>query len=239
MAYALVGTIGAVTTGTSGASITPAWGTSENRTANNLLICWVDSYAISTLPSAPTGWSIAKQVSSTAVTTASIFYKIAAGSDTAPTIGPVSGAILSGQLAEFSGNASSSPLDQTGSATTISTTPLVATTAGTDAAAGELVVVAMASRYSIAGTKTTTHTLNNGASATSTNNDATSTINHYNFAYGITTGNSSADSDSCAFTTTNSQAQALVIASFKLAAIALPPKAIRRILQARNRAATY
>lgn len=221
MAYALVGSTGAASQGASGASVTPAWGTGENRTANNLLVCWVAGTGSATLPSAPVGWSVAKQVAGTSCS-ASIFYKIAAGSDVAPTVAAVTGAVLSAQLAEYSGNNTSSPLDQTGSATG-TTSPQIATAGTFDAKVGELVLGASAVFYSrnvanVSGAST----LNNGATATDTQNNSTSAPDHFDFTYGITTGNVFADSDSYAFTATHITGVAVVLASFLLPSVTTP-----------------
>ena len=58
MAIALVGTIGAVPPGASGASVTPAFG--QTTTAGNLLVAWVDANVNSgsaSFPTAPSGWT--------------------------------------------------------------------------------------------------------------------------------------------------------------------------------------
>src|SRR5947208_10797726 len=111
MAYALVGTAGVVSTGTAGAAVTPAYGTGENRTANNLLILTVLTTGSATLPATPAGWSVAKQQAGTSCS-ASIFYKIAAGADAAPTVALIASAIHNAQLQEFTGGPTSAPLDQ-------------------------------------------------------------------------------------------------------------------------------
>ena len=216
MGYALVGTIGTVSVGAAGAAVTPAWGASESRTANNLLILQVAGDGSTTLPAAPAGWSIAKQVAGGS-NSSSIFYKIAAGSDAAPTVAGISSDVLSCRLAEFSGNATTSPVDQTGSATATST-PQTPTCGAVDAAAGELVLVTGNARYSLAATKTLSNTLNNGATSNNANNNSTSTVSHYDMCWGITTGNSAADASTFAFTSNRISAVAVVIASFKLAA---------------------
>lgn len=216
MSYALVGSVGAVSTGAIGASASPAFGTGETRTAGNLLLLWVPASGSNQLPAAPSGWSTAQQEAGLIWSSASLFYKIAAGSDAAPTVAGVSGLVLSARLAEFSGGATSSPVDQTGVATG-NTSTQVATAGGADAASGELVVYCAAERYTVAATKTNSVALNNGATATDTNNNGTSTQNHYNLGYGITTGNSSADAATLTFTTTQISEISLVVVSFKLA----------------------
>ena len=215
MAYALVGSVGAVSQGSSGAAVTPAWGTGESRTANNLLILWVDGQGSATLPSAPANWSIGIQKAGTSCS-ASVFYKVAAGGDAAPTVGAVTSTVLTAQLAEFSGNATSSPLDKTGTAAGTTSTQ-VATAGAADTAGGELVVYATGALYSLAATKTLSNSLNNGATAHNTTNNSTSTVNHYDLGYGITTGNSAADADTFSFTTQRITGAVVALASFKLA----------------------
>ena len=102
MAIALLGTIGTVSVGGSGASVTPAWGSSENRTAGNLLVLTVATTGSATLPAAISGWSIALQKAGTSCSV-SIYYKVAAGTDAAPTVPAVTSAIHNARLAEFSG----------------------------------------------------------------------------------------------------------------------------------------
>jgi hypothetical protein len=85
VAFALVGSVGVASQGAAGAAVTPAWGTSETRAANHLLICWVGVTGVATLPTTPAGWNIGKQVAGTSCS-ATIYYKLAAGSDAAPTI---------------------------------------------------------------------------------------------------------------------------------------------------------
>lgn len=214
MAYALVGTAGAVSTGTAGAAVTPAYGTGESRTANNLLILTVLTTGSATLPAAPAGWSVAKQQAGTSCS-ASIFYKIAAGADAAPTVALIASAIHNAQLKEFSGGPTSAPLDQTaGIAGT--TTPLVATTGGVDALAGELVIGCGGAINSAARANTMTHTINNAAGDVETTNGATSTVSHYDFTHGFTTTKAAADSDSFAFVTTQLTGAVVAMASFKL-----------------------
>jgi hypothetical protein len=95
-------------------------------------------------------------------------------------------------------------------------TPLVVTNVGVDTTANELFVTCASISMGVSTTQTTVNTYNNGATPTTTSNDGTSTFYHYNFAYGITTGNAVADSDSIAFATSNCNEVTLVTGSFKL-----------------------
>ena len=222
MAIALVGTIGAVTTGSSGAAITPAWGASENRSFGNLLVAWVTAQTTSgsaTLPATPSGWTLAKSASATAQASSAIYYKIAAGSDAAPTFALVASTVLQGRLAEYSGAYTSTTafvLDQTGNGTAVNTSPLASTNAASDYQSADLIVSSYAITYSAAATKTLTLTNNNGATATVVNSAGTSTVNHFAFAYGTTTANNGGDNASLTFTTTNSVGVAACTASFKV-----------------------
>lgn len=215
MAYALVGSLGTVATGT-GLSVSPTFGTGESRTAGNLLVCWVAGAGTSSLDPPPSGWT---QAVADANTRAAIFYKVATGGDSAPTISQgSSGTLLAAGLAEFSGGATSTPEDQDASSTAL-TSATVITAASADTASGELVIGCAHYFYSMAGTKTTSHAYNNGGTTLSNaNNDGTSDISHYRFTYAITTGNASADSLTDTWTTTNATSHGVVLQSFKLAA---------------------
>lgn len=217
MAYAIVGTIGAVSQGTSGAAVTPSWGTSENRTANNLLLCWVAVTGVATLPTTPSGWSIGVQKAGTSVSS-TVYYKIAAGSDAAPTIAAITSGVIAAQLAEFSGNTITSPLDQSGSAAG-TTSPQTATAGAKSKTGTELIVSAAGAFYSAAATKTFSETYNNGGSPTRTQNSGTSTANHYDFAYGTGTGNASSQNHAFTYTTTSITGEANAVATFLVAAV--------------------
>lgn len=182
MAYSLVGTIGAIATGTSGATLTPSWGSGESRTANNLLLLAVGDQGSLSTPATPSGWTAGPHVTATFIgsfCSISLFYKIAAGSDAAPSITGVGGALWVAQLAEFSGNVTSSPLDQSNNA---SGTGAFSNPAA-DATAGELIFATVMNNSG----NTATATMNNGASATRSSGSGLYTW------WGVTTGNSSAD----------------------------------------------
>jgi hypothetical protein len=104
MPYTLVGSVGAVVTSSfESQPVSPAWGTGQSRSAGNLLIMWVTGAGATTVPTTPSGWSIAVAETSTAGSgaTASIFYLIATGGDAAPTIPGVFLITWSARLAEF------------------------------------------------------------------------------------------------------------------------------------------
>jgi hypothetical protein len=233
MAIALVGSLGTVAQGTT--SATPAYG--QTPTAGNLLVCWVSSGS-STNPSNSDGTWSGVPVIGTGGRRQSIYYKIAAGGDAAPTI--TGGNALFAMLGEFSGVAST-PLDQsTSTGATGTTSPQTATLSSADAHAGDLVL------YSASTTNSTSQTepagpnvaLNNGASSNETTNGGSS-VTHYWFGWGVTTGNSAADSASLTFTTARISAVALTLASFSVAVAAPVPATPNVVMQAVNRALTY
>lgn len=203
MAYALVkaGTI---------ATTAPAFG--QATTAGNLLILlgWMAEVSI-------TGWSFAEQTSTATAPGGQIWFKAnCAASETAPSV-PSGTATM---LVEFSGGATTSPLDQHKQQSHTINSPIVPANAVADVAAGELVIVVITMNLSKAGTASVTDTFNNGATATNlANNDATSTANHYNLLYGVTTGNSAGDQDTHTEGSMNLAELGACIASFKLGAV--------------------
>ena len=217
MAYALVGTIGATGQTAPSSGVTPPWGTGESRTAGNLLICFIGVTGTATLPVTPSGWTIAKQIAGTSCS-ATIYYKIAAGSDTAPTIAAVVGGVIAYQLAEFSGNATTSPLDQTGSATGTSS-PITATQGAVDTAVGELLLTCGSDFRSTGRAPNDTWTSNNATITQAGSNNGTTSTTHYSFGYSLAT-TSKASADTAVMTlsvTTNITGLAVASATFKLA----------------------
>jgi hypothetical protein len=213
MAIAVVA-IGTVATGS--ATVSPAFGASTG--SGHLLVAWV-SHSDSTGSSTTDGtWTKA-----TGTDTDDIWYKANSGSgETAPTFTCLAGS-MNAALGEFSGAATASPLDQTKNGTSGATSPIVVTATSADATSGSLIVVLTRDFLTMAGTVTTTDTLNNGASATNAgNNDATSSTTHYRFSYGITTGNSAADSNSHADNSKNIGNMFPRLVSFKPAPAATP-----------------
>lgn len=237
MAYALVGSLGAVVQSTSGGSITTlAYG--QTPTANNLLILWIACAASANTPGTPSGWT--SWSTGTGISCGcAILYKVAAGGDSAPTISAITSSVQSAMLGEFSGNDHSNPQDQAGGASG-TTTPISGNTGVVDQAAGGLVITCSSAFYSSSsGTKTTSDSLNNGATAHTTTNTGTS-VNHYDFCWGITTSNASADSESLTVTTTHLTGCVMALGSFKMP----PPPVIvpnlsRITSQAVNRASNF
>lgn len=235
MAYALV-SAGSVSSGTT--SVTPAFGATTG--AAHLLIACV--YAAQSTPTTCSDGSWVKAAEAAFVPVSAVWYKPNSGSgETAPQFTGFSTGAISAVLAEFSGGATASPVDKTKTSGPTSS-PSTATMASADVASGELLIASSVDGLSKAGTVTTSESFNNGATATDLgNNDATSTTDHYRFAYGFTTGNSSADANTHSDNSMNLSQMNLVLVSFKLASLAFipqPPLVVPRN-QAVNRASTY
>lgn len=154
----------------------------------------------------------------TAAGRAAIWYKVAAGGERSVTL--TGGSVPAGFMAEFSGNASSSPLDQVSSIVTGASSPLSPALPVADAAAGELVIGGELWSLSKAGTQTSGFTFNNGASgarwAVGESDDASSLSQHWSAWWGVTTGNSAADTGSASSSSMNVSSGVAVMASFKL-----------------------
>lgn len=219
MAFALVGTIGTAVTGAVGASVSPGWGTNENRTADNLLILTVSAPGGAGTLSTPSGWSVAKQQAGTTCGS-HIFYKIAAGSDAAPTTGTVSGATLTAQLSEWSGGRASSPLDTYQGGASATSSPVTATFGGVDATAGELLIMCGADFRSVARSSNDTWTSNRGTVTAAANNNGTSSRYHQSSGY-ITSTSSNSNADTAIMTlsiTTSITGLTVAAATFELPA---------------------
>ena len=232
MAYALVGTIGVVQTATAGNPLVCVWGVGESRTAGNLLVCFLSVLGSATTPTTPAGWSVAfSQNYATGTDSATIFYKIATGADAAPTIAAITGGSLVAQLAEFSGNKTTSPLDQIGGVQSVSS-PATASLGAADAASGELLLMAAADVRSTARASADTWTSNHGTITQAGNNNITSSTTHYSFGYCLATNSNSGANTAImtASVTTSITGIAVVAASFLLpaAAVDVLPELIRQ-----------
>lgn len=210
----LVGTVGAAGPSVSngGGSRTPAWGTGSNRTAGNLLVAICSDPSTNTFWSTgnpPAGWSTAITKAGASFGAVGIYYKIAAGGDAAPTFN--GGNRLYAQLMEFTGNAAASVLDQTGTLA-FAATPATVTAAAADAASGELIIAAFSTRDL---TNANTTLAMNNATAQASNSNGGTAPDMFNFGYGITTGNASADSATQTVSAGSVAGGAAVIATFK------------------------
>lgn len=215
MSYALVGSLGTVTLGTSGASISPAYG--QTPTAGNTLILWVAFFASSAVvapvlssTSITAGWTAGPTVNDGSRGAAVFYLPDAAGSDAQPTINAGTITTYAGQLGEFSGGVGLADKSGTGTA---GSSPDTVTSSAADTATGELVAYAAGERISVSGTGTMAHTASfpNNYTANDTTNNATTTQTHYLFGYGITTANASADQDKIIFDAANSNCSACQI----------------------------
>lgn len=211
MAYALVQ---AQTT-----QATPNPALNAGATAGNLIIV-----AARTSTGGTVALSDGSYTRATASGLVAIFYKVAAGGETSVTV--TGGSLPGGFMAEFSGNAASSPVDQVASIATGATSPLSLTNAAADAAAGSLVVGIEFWQLSKAATQTSGWTFNNGATAARFNigesDDASSVSNHTSAWYGITTGKASADTGSATSDSMNITTGSAVMASFQIFTAAAP-----------------
>lgn len=212
MAYALVGSVGTVATGAG--SATPAF--AQSTTAGNLLVAWVVNNGGNSINAAlPSGWSTASFFS---IIGAYVCYKAnCAAGESNPTFTNGDVQFVAAAVAEFSGAATTSPVDKVGSVGS-GASPRVAVNSAADAATGELFLSTGYWLLSKAGTHTTADTYNNATPTGNLQNDATSTATHYRFAYGITTSNAAADQDSQTSNSMNVTGGFLSVASFKLAA---------------------
>lgn len=186
MSFALVGTIGSATQGTSGGQITFGAGTGENADIGNLLVIWLTGTGAATLPATPTDWSIAAQVQGTSCSS-SLFYKVATGTESSVTISGVTSVVWTGQWAEYSGGDPVVPLSESGTATGTTST-ITATFGAPDDYGADLVVAAGADRRSAAVSTTDTWSGTNWpTSVIGGSNNATSSQDHFSFAYGLGT----------------------------------------------------
>lgn len=217
MAIAPVGTASTASQGASGAAVTPAWGANQPRTVGNLLICNVTVTGVATLPTTPSGWSIKGQVAGTSCS-ATVYYKVAAGGDAAPTINAITSGVIAALCQEYRG-ADLTPADQSGTAVG-TTSPITATAGGADAAVGDLLIATGADFRSVARSPNDTWSSNHVTAPTNTgSNNGVSSVNHYSFCYGLTNSNSGADTAVMTISTTTSLTGAAVaFATFKAAA---------------------
>ena len=124
MAPALVGGPLLAPTGAYQTTFTPSWPSGSGRTAGNLLVCWCVTGAVATgspLPATPAGWTRAGYLTEAdtqgggyVAATAILYYKVAAGGDTAPSFTVGTNVWVGAGLAEFSD--AGTTVDQIGSA---------------------------------------------------------------------------------------------------------------------------
>lgn len=178
-AIARVGALGAFTTGTAG-SVSPAFG--QATTAGHLLTAAVDSGSAA-ITTGAAGW--VQAVTQSFIGQVSIWYKPNCGAgEAAPTFTcSGGGAAMHAQLAEYSGVATVSPLDQTGQAMAWGTSVPISSAA---ADAGlDLVVTAIHWDLTSAATATFTSSYSTAPVVAAGNSGAANVTGHGNYAYGI------------------------------------------------------
>jgi hypothetical protein len=137
MTIALVGTVGPIAFASS--SVTPTF--AQPTTAGNLLVAFCIVNFNSTPATSSGGWSLAAAAAGTAITAAIFFEPNCGAAETGPTF--TAGIhVLRAFLCEFSGaTASSLVLDQTGTATGATASPITVTANAPDLATTDLVAV--------------------------------------------------------------------------------------------------
>lgn len=155
---AKVGALGALLVGTA-SSVSPLFG--QAPTAGNLLVAWVTAGSGDPTTNAA-GWVKGVSLGSDGQFSAIWYKPNAAGGDAAPvfTVGAGSN-LMSAQLGEFSGAATVSPLDQSGSSA-YTTNPIAVVGGAIDVAFGDLVLTASRVEEQQSGTAVFTNTINNG-----------------------------------------------------------------------------
>ncbi len=215
MAIALVGSLGALQSGAS--PLQAAFG--QTTTAGNLLVGWA-GHGAQQVATIDQGWT---EILASSLNV-HLYYKANCGTgETAPSL-TFAGSSYDFRVAEFSGAATTTPLE--GSQEGGTTSPTTVTIAAADAAAGNLLIAATGTVTSKAGTTTTTLTFNNATATDAGNIDTTSTTVHYRFSYGVTTTNAGADSTTATDSDMNLTNMVALIGSFKAsgAAAAFQPR---------------
>lgn len=226
---------GPVASGTT--SVAPVFG--QPPTAGDLLTLQFSNFGSASSPAAPTGWTLAVKSASASAEAAAIYWRIAAGNDTAPSLTGLGGSACNAMLSEYTGNTTLAGQFVDSGNNSGSSSPLNGVCGSIDQQINLLVAVGSC-LYTTAATKTLTHTFNNGATANATSNNAVSTVDHYAYAWGvITTPNNASDSTSFAFTTTKISGTGLAIASFQPGPLAGFTLQAMQVQQAVMRAANW
>ena len=169
---------------TATATVAPTLSTAS--TAGTLLVATLASQRNSSY-SAPSGWTKAVRVGSTNSDAEIWYYANNPGGITSASFTNNPSSSSSGQLSEWSGVTTSSPLDQIGTATATATTTVAPATSTTTTAAGELAVTAAAQYIAAASTATYTP----GAGWTNLGNSGTTSSSYQytaDYQTGVATG---------------------------------------------------
>jgi hypothetical protein len=219
MGYALV-SAGPVAAATFTPTLSPAFG--QSTTAGDLLVAWLadnDSDASGPFTTSSPGWSIALQWGG-AFQWGAIAYKPNCGAgETAPTFTSAgTPTFVFSQLREFSGGATSSPVDKTGNGGTSGGATQTATNSAADGQAGDLIVSGTVWNGSTS-SLTISNTMHdtNGSSVTPSvaNNTGTGTGPYYNFMHGIAGSTLGASGDTATSTLSGFESGGCGIVSFK------------------------
>lgn len=207
MAFKLV-QMGSIATGTTSCSPTFPQATSPG----NLLVCWAADHSVAGIGGGlGNGWIFPAQAAISANSNSYIFWKsVSVASDSPPVIADASASFIVARVAEFTGFWPFTPgikgginPGRIGQSGTVSP---VATSMTQGYAPGYLFIVSNFLIRPTAGTNVFTDTLNNGVVATDqAENGSTSTVDHYDFLWGVTTSTATFDGDSCAVTGTLSE----------------------------------
>lgn len=216
MSIQLVGSVGPISVGAVGASVTPAWGAGSSQTKGNLLICWIAEFGQTSIPETtfpfpPWGTAHGGGFGNTGVW---IVAANARGGDSAPTIPAATGVSFVAQLAEFSGvEFHNNYYDQEGG--TAGNQNFLRMFMAPDSDVGDLVTYAGSALYTVAATATLTHVLSNGVVNHDVNNNSISTTNHYAFGYGYTTSIGDGEEETFTCPTTNISGNAIEVVTFQ------------------------
>lgn len=230
MAVTQVGTPNApvLTTVVSGANvISPTFSGTQPRTAGDILVfCVTAGNATSvTIPSAPAGWSTAVSVgdSGTPNSMAAVYWKVAAGSDAAPSVTVTTGANAAGcegYLIELTG--AGAP-DVTGThvvGTAGAVTTITTTTSGNVTATGEYAIVVTNKQQSVAATLT----YGVGSGFTNVASDAGTSLRSHSFFDVQASPTAGAAASDAATVTSSTATVASVIVVFGLAVTGMPAR---------------
>lgn len=192
MTIALVGSAGTVANGGASGSVTPAF--AQPTTAGNFCACLVSGQGSSTTNSINGLWNTGPSFTfGFGPQDAAIYYLQGVnnpGSVAAPTISQSGTTALFAQLLEFSGVASSFPIDQSGDSG-VTTSPMAISLVNADGTAPCLLLWAIGWVLSKSATCTLTDTATdsggNSLTVHASDNGSTSTANHYTFGWAVTT----------------------------------------------------
>jgi hypothetical protein len=214
VAYALVGSLGAVS-----ATLSPSFG--QATAAGHLLVAWLasnDSGATDPWSTSSPGWTIAGGFGGAFEWTGIAYKGNCAAGETAPSFassGTPSSTVS--MLGEFSGGATSSPLDQTGNGGEGGGSDQAVSCSAPDGQGGDLIVtVTFWNGGATTPTITTTMADTNGSAVTAhVVNNSGGANPYYDFAWGIAGATLGASGDSLAATLSGFSNGGCGIASFK------------------------